>query len=181
MLFLKRHILSYLILIITGACVFFWTPYAHARPDILQTPTSVQVDYAIQNNNLVLMLATRPPISGCGKISNLPVSARYDSNSIDLYLGPYVFTPAKYDVRGAACGPTYKISIARVSVPLIDLKSKDINRIRLWSDTKLDTFLITNDDSSPTLSQISGAGFFKLGNYLLQVPPSFNRLAGQTQ
>lgn len=178
---LRRHIFQSLILTVTLGYVLFGSHTVNARPGIPQTPTSILVNYALQNNELILMMATRPPISGCGKISNLPIGGGFDTGAIDLHVGAYVFTPARYDTRGPACGPTYKMSMARVSVPLGDLESKQITRIRLWSGNDLDTFLITSDGTHLSLSQIPGAGFFKLGSYLLQVPDSFNRLAGQTK
>ncbi len=178
---LKQDQFYFFIRVLILGFTFLGPVAAHARPGIPQTPQSILVNYAVQNKELILMLSTRPPISGCGKISNLPIGGGFDTNAIDLQVGAYTFTPAKYNVHGPACGPTYKMSIARVAIPLADLESKKINRIRLWSGTNLDTFLITNDDSHLTLSQIPGARFFKLGNYLLQVPDSFKRLASQNQ
>lgn len=143
---------------------------------IPQTPDSIWVDYAIQDSNLILMLATRPPISGCGTIKNLPIGGGFDTEAIDLYVGPYDFTPAPSGTRGAACGPTYKISIGRVSVPFTDIIEKKITRIRLWSGTQLDTFLIGTNEAGISLSQINGAGFFRLGTQKPKVPDAFNRL-----
>lgn len=154
-----------------------FTPLTVRAGSIPQTPDSILVNYATQDNNLILMLSTRPPISGCGKIANLPIGGGFDGRAIDLHVGPYDFTPAPSGTRGSACGPTYKVSIGRVSVPISDLIDKNITHIRLWSGTQLDTLLITLNKEKISLSQINGVGFFRLGDEKPNVPDAFNNLA----
>ena len=158
---------------------FFGAARAAVAGPIPQTPDNIQVDYAVENNQLVLMLATRPPISGCGKISNLPIRGDFDRDAVDLTVGPYAFIPAPSGTRGRACGPAYKVSVGRVSIPLAEITGREISRIRLWSGTQMDAFAISVQEGTLNLDQIEGAGFFKLGQRKTTVPESFTRLRTQ--
>ena len=153
---------------------------AHADDDLAnnpnafrQIPTHVTVDYAVAKDGaLHLIMNTTPPLTGCGKMSDLPVMVRPDFEAVDVVIDQYYFVRPVGTNASKECGPTYKVATAHATVEAQDIAANDIKRIRFWYKQTLDTVLIqpAGRPGDVILTPLGTPKIFSLGKKRSSVP-----------
>jgi hypothetical protein len=128
----------------------------------IMQPRAVSVHYAQHNQDLALHLVTSPPVTGCGMMTSLPHTLTFDINAADIRVEEYAFIrPKSGEVKD--CGPAYKVAQARLTLSADDLAGHDIERIRFWYQNAMDTFLVTREGRTITLTPAGAGQVFTLG------------------